>query len=272
MMRKSNTGGLNAGRLLFAALALACATAAAGAEEARRWELVLGGGAYSSAAYDGSDEQFAALAPYVRAEYERGNLSLRLSLTDGLTAMYFDLEKRFLSTLEFGWGAERNPETYSVLGASRSHDASTEKLLAGSPSVETLMRLEGKFGWVSPAGVIGVALEYRPTAVEEGDAENCFLPSLFYLLPLPVGESTELIVLARLRFMDDAFSGAWYAQGADAGIRDAEIAAQAEHTFARHWKLLALAGFTRYLGDAASSPYTATPNKYTAGVFALYSF
>jgi outer membrane scaffolding protein for murein synthesis (MipA/OmpV family) len=139
-------------------------------------------------------------------------------------------------------------------------------------------------GWISPVGILASALYYQPTLVS-GDADelfHAFVPSIFWLAPVPVTDRLTVTCLASLDFMDRRYAAAWFsveeptaelaAFRARAGLRDVQLIVRAEYRLTERLAATLLAGNLYLLADAADSPYTRTPYRLKAGGYLSYAF
>jgi outer membrane scaffolding protein for murein synthesis (MipA/OmpV family) len=250
------------------------------------WEVELGAGILRSPVYAGSDDWYVAPIPGFEVAYSTGRLSFSASLLDGLGATYVDERYGLLASVGINFGEERDSEEYSLVVVPTDHSERAGRLLEGTPTVRGLLKADLTLGALTPIGLVGAALGYRPTTVDYGDGQertyNGFLYSLFYVVGMPLGERLDFSALVSLEAMDRRYADAWYsleeetaaleAFGAGAGLHAVSLAVEGNYALSRRIGMSLLAGETLLLSDAARSPYTVQRFQTQLVLEALYRF
>jgi hypothetical protein len=228
--------------------------------------------------------------PSVDVSYTTGGLSISASILDGLGVSYMHEGRGILGSVSVNFGAERDSEGYSFLATQVDHDKRTRELLEDTPAVRTVVAADATLGVLTPVGVLGTTVGYRPSVVEYngpssgGDTDatyQAFVGSLFYMIGMPVTERLSVMAVLSLELMDADYADAWFTVEeptasldtfeAEAGLRDAQLALEASYMFADHFGLSLTAGEMVMLGDAAESPYTRGQFQTVAMLEAFYS-
>jgi hypothetical protein len=225
--------------------------------------------------------------PSVDVSYTTGGLSISASILDGLGVSYMHEGRGILGSVSVSPGTERDSEGYSFLATQVDHDRRTRELLEDTPTVRSVVAADATLGVLTPVGVVGTTIGYRPSVVEYdggGDADatyQAFVGSLFYMIGMPVTERLSVMAVLSLELMDTDYADAWFTVEeptasldtfeAEAGLRDAQLALEASYMFADHFGLSLTAGEMVMLGDAAESPYTRGQFQTVAMLEAFYS-
>jgi hypothetical protein len=231
--------------------------------------------------------------PSVDVSYTTGGLSISASILDGLGVSYMHEGRGVLGSVSVNFGAERDSEGYSFLATNVDHDRRTRELLEDTPAVRTVVAADATLGVLTPVGVLGTTVGYRPSVVEYSGASGpsggggtdatyqAFVGSLFYMIGMPLTERLSVMAVLSLELMDADYADAWFSVEeptasldtfeAEAGLRAAQLALEGSYMFAEHFGLALTAGEMVMLGDAAASPYTRGQFQTVAMLEAFYS-
>jgi len=231
--------------------------------------------------------------PSVDVSYTTGAVSISASILDGLGVSYMHEGLGILGSVSVNFGEERDSEGYSFLATQVDHDKRTQKLLEDTPTVRTVVAADATLGVLTPVGVLGTTIGYRPSVVEYNGASGggggggtdatyqAVVGSLFYLIGMPVTERLSVMAVLSLELMDADYADAWFtveeptasldAFEAEAGLRAAQLAMEGSYMFADHFGLSLTAGEMVMLGDAADSPYTRGQFQTVVMLEAFYS-
>jgi hypothetical protein len=172
------------------------------------WHPSVGIGVYLSNVYLGSNDYYLAPIPMAQTSYTKGDVSISLSLLDGLGMMYSNQQSGFSGSFTLTYGDERDSEEYSVMGIAMDHSDNTKKLLKDSPTVSTSVSVKAMLGYLTPIGTFGASIEYHPTKVQYGqygqeDTDyNGYLYSLAYSIEHPVTEKPIITAKLGVEFMN----------------------------------------------------------------------
>ena len=271
--------------LMLLVLIAGCCAPFAAAQDG--WDLSVGAGVAQTPVYEGSESYFMSPFPSVDVSYTTGGLSISASILDGLGVSYMHEGRGILGSVSVSPGTERDSEGYSFLATQVDHDRRTLELLEDTPTVRSVVAADATLGVLTPVGVVGTTIGYRPSVVEYdggGDADatyQAFVGSLFYMIGMPVTERLSVMAVLSLELMDADYADAWFTVEeptasldtfeAEAGLRDAQLALEASYMFADHFGLSLTAGEMVMLGDAAESPYTRGQFQTVAMLEAFYS-
>ncbi|MFP4206420.1 MAG: MipA/OmpV family protein [Spirochaetaceae bacterium] len=180
------------------------------------WDLSLGAGVAQSPVYEG---------------------------LDGLGVTYIHEGRGILAGVAVSPGAERDSEGYSFVVTQVDHDKRTRELLEDTPTVRTVVAADATLGVLTPVGLLGTTVGYRPSVVEYtrasgGDGTDAtyraFVGSLFYMIGMPVTERLSVMAVLSLELMDDDYADAWFSVEeptasldtfeAEAGLRATQLA------------------------------------------------
>ena len=273
---------------LLLALALVAATLAQPADADETWDFSLGAGTFLDSAYPGSPDHYVAPVVSFRAAYTRGKLTGFFSVLEGLGVNYLDPATGVLGSVVVGQGDRRHRESYSLVGFDIRHSDRTRQLLEGSDNLSTPLQANVTLGKVTRVGVVGLSLAYSPTTVESPEAgsdkatRSGFLYGLDYYIGLPVTGRLALAGMLAVKAMNGSYADAWYSAGgstaampvfaAGAGWKSAQLAVQLDYVISETVSLSLIAATTRFLGDAARSPYTVKNHQQTALMQVVYDF
>jgi outer membrane scaffolding protein for murein synthesis (MipA/OmpV family) len=264
--------------LVMLVLIVGCLAPFASAEDG--WDLTLGAGIVQSPVYEGSGDYYLSPVPNVAVSYTTGELSFSASLLEGLGVTYMNGNRGILTSLSVSPGPERNSEGYDLLFRHVEHTSRTSRLLEDTPTVRGIVTTNLTLGFVTPVGLVGAGAGYLPTSAEK--TYHGFLGSLFYMLPVPLGERVQVTAVATLEAMDLQYADAWYtvaedtgsldAFDADAGLRATQVALEGSFQMTDQFGVSLLVGEVILLGDAARSPYTEEQTQTTLMLQAFYHF
>ncbi len=277
--------------LMLLVLIAGCCAPFAAAQDG--WDLSVGAGVAQTPAYEGSESYFMSPFPSVDVSYTTGAVSISASILDGLGVSYMHEGLGILGSVSVNFGEERDSEGYSFLATQVDHDKRTQKLLEDTPTVRTVVAADATLGVLTPVGVLGTTIGYRPSVVEYNGASGggggggtdatyqAVVGSLFYLIGMPVTERLSVMAVLSLELMDADYADAWFtveeptasldAFEAEAGLRAAQLAMEGSYMFADHFGLSLTAGEMVMLGDAADSPYTRGQFQTVVMLEAFYS-
>ncbi len=259
-------------------LVLGCLGPFASAQDG--WSLTLGAGVAQSAVYEGSRDYYLSPFPSVAVGYTTGELSFSASLLDGIGVTYMNGDRGILTSLSVNQGPERNSDGYDVLFRHADHTDETGRMLKDTPTVRSIVTTNLTLGFVTPVGLVGAGAGYQPTSAEK--TYHGFLGSLFYMLPVPVGERARITAIATLEAMDSQYAEAWYSLAedtasldafeADAGLRATQLALEGGFQVTDQFGVSLLVGEVILLGDAARSPFTEERFQTSVMLQAFYHF
>ncbi len=277
--------------LMLLVLIAGCCAPFAAAQDG--WDLSVGAGVAQTPVYEGSESYFMSPFPAVDVSYTTGGVSISASILDGLGVSYMHEGLGIFGSVSVNFGEERDSEGYSFLATQVDHDKRTRKLLEDTPTVRTVVAADATLGVLTPVGVLGTTIGYRPSVVEYNGASGpsggggtdttyqAFVGSLFYLIGMPVTERLSVMAVLSLELMDADYADAWFtveeptasldAFEAEAGLRAAQLAIEGSYMFADHFGLSLTAGEMVMLGDAADSPYTRGQFQTVVMLEAFYS-
>ncbi len=273
-------------RVIIALAAASCLALTAANAQEEGWSFVLGGGAFLSNTYVGSEAYSPAAMPVAAAEYKKGGASLSASLLDGLGLSYFSMEKRLYGSLSANFGEERNRKTYSAGFLTADHGDRIAARLEGTADVSSSFYTELQLAYLSPVGLLGASAAYHPTEISGADGKETFrhgfLYSAFLLLPVPLTDKLSLTGFLGLGIMDASYAEAWHsvpesaaniaAFDAEWGLRDIQLFLQADYMFTRRLGLTFMAANQWLLGDAKDSPLTGAAYQLSAGLYTFLKF
>jgi outer membrane scaffolding protein for murein synthesis (MipA/OmpV family) len=264
--------------MLLLALAICCVAPFATAEDG--WDLTLGAGVAQSPVYEGSRDYYISPFPTVVVSYTTGDISFSASVLDGLGVTYMDGERGILASVSLSSGPERNSDGYDVLFRHADHSDETGRMLEDTPTVKSIVTTNLTLGVVTPVGLVGAGAGYLPTSAEK--TYHGFIGSLFYMLPVPIGERAQVTAIATLEAMDSQYADAWYslaedtdsldAFDADAGLRATQLVVEGGFQVTDQFGVSLLVGEVILLGDAARSPFTEERFQTSVMLQALYCF
>lgn len=264
--------------LVLLVLVIGCLAPFASAEDG--WDLTLGAGIVQSPVYEGSRDYYLSPFPTVAVSYTTGEVSFSASLIEGLGVTYANSDRGVLTSLSVSPGSERSRDGYDLLFRHADHTRETSRLLEGTPTAKGIVTTNFTLGFVTPVGLVGTGVGYVPTST--GKTYHGFLGSLFYMLPVPLGERVRITAIATLEAMDSQYADAWYtlaqdtgsldAFDADAGLRATQLALEGSLRITDQFGVSLLAGEVILLGDAARSPFTETQFQTSLMLQAFYSF
>jgi len=244
------------------------------------WAFSFGGGVLHEPVYEGSADTYRTPVPAARVEYTAGALSLSASLLDGLGVSYIHERSGVLGSIGVVPGPERNPDGYAPLFTEIDHSAETRRLLAGTPTVRSPVEADLMVGAVTPVGVVGATLGYRPIRGDRN--EEAFVGSALYMIPVPVTDRFAVMGLVGVEVMDGAYADAWYGLEEDtaalraydpaAGLRAAQLVLELTYRITERLGVSLLGRELVLLGDAAKSPFTERRFQTTAFLQAYYTF
>jgi outer membrane scaffolding protein for murein synthesis (MipA/OmpV family) len=203
--------------MVLLVLILGCLAPFASAEDG--WDLTLGAGVVQSPVYEGSGDYYLSPLPNLAVSYTTGEVSFSASLLEGLGVTYVDGDRGVLTSLNVSPGPERNSEGYDLLFRQIEHTDETSELLEDTPTVKGIVTTSLTLGFVTPVGLLGANAGYLPTSADK--TYHGFLGSLFYMLPVPLGERVRVTAIATLEAMDSQYADAWYTLADDTGSLDA---------------------------------------------------
>lgn len=248
--------------LVLLVLIAGCLAPFASAEDG--WDLTVGAGVVQSPVYEGAGDYYISPLPNVAVSYTAGTVSVSASILEGLGVTYMDEDRGILTSLSVSPGPERTSEGYDLLFRHVDHTTKTSRILEDTPAVKGIVTTNFTLGFITPVGLVGAGAGYLPTSAET--TYHGFLGSLFYMLPVPVGERIQVTAMATLEAMDSQYADAWYtlaedtssldAFEADAGLRATQLAVEGSFRITEQFGVSLLVGEVILLGDAARSPYT----------------
>ncbi|WP_420006252.1 MipA/OmpV family protein [Arenibacterium sp. LLYu02] len=225
----------------------------------KKWEFVLGGGAFYGPTFEGSNESEATGLPFFSVTYDdRFTLGI-----DGLSAKVYDNSGFSLTTklgYEFGWTEDDDPdlaglgdvEGGATLGFGIEYNADPFIVYADiDRSLGDSEGLVGKFG-VEVSRPVGRVLLGAGLSATYADANH--MQSYF-------GVTTA----------QSAASG-YATYTPEAGFKRADLELSATYMFSENWMLRGQVEFGQLLGDAADSPIVQEKTQTTAGLFVAYRF
>ncbi len=267
-------------------IALTCTEKMAEAKDG--WDFAMGGGVYSSNVYVGSEDYYITPFPTVEAVYGMDDVSLSLSLLNGIGVTYFNQENGLIGDITLTSGEERDSEEYSVLWIAKDHSERTKRLLADSPKVSTPIVVNGMIGYQVLNGIIGanigyhlIDVDYTLAGQKDPDYQG-ILFSLFYSVERSMTETLSFKAMLGVEYMNQDYADAWYSISqataeldlfdADAGLRDAMFSIGVTRMFSAHTGVSLLGAGTLLLADAGRSPYTVERFQPSTMLTAFYSF
>ncbi len=252
------------------------------------WSIRAGAAAAGTVIYDGSDDYVSAVLPEVEVAYSRERISLSTSVMDGIGVTFFDPGRGQLVSASVNVGSSRLREWNGVLSAPGSYSDRAKRRLSDTPNVEEFVAVDLTAGYLTPVGVVGAVVGYRPARVDppadrgRDRIEQGLLLSAMYLLPLPIGDRGAVEAIVLFDLMNESYADAWYALpyetdehsrfDAVAGLRSVRAILGFEHIFASNLGVGAQLGGTVLLGDAADSPFTVSRVQSSLVISTFYSF
>jgi outer membrane scaffolding protein for murein synthesis (MipA/OmpV family) len=236
------------------------------------FEMSIGAGVVGAPVYEGAREYYATPIPSVDLSWTRGGFSLSASVLDGLGVSYLHGGSGVLCSATLNSGETRSREEYAPLFSPVEHSRRTQRMLEGTPDASGLLAADATSGVITPVGLVGATAGYRPTTLDypaggaDDETLHGFLYSVFYMLPLPLGDRGQVTAIALLEAMDGRYAEAWYsldrttteldAFDAAGGLHRAQLVIEATGMITPRLGVSLLAAERALLADAAESPYT----------------
>jgi len=232
------------------------------------WEFRAGAGIAVTPVYEGAGAYILTPLPDLGASWTKGPLALSVSTIDGIGISTFHSDIGIMTHASVNTGSSREADFL--------------------PDVEGPLVVDIMAGYVTPLGIVGAVVRYRPVQTtgpgkrRDGELLHGFQYSVLYYLPLSENDRLSLGASALLDFMDGRYAKGWYSvhcdtahieqYDADAGIRATSVALDLELMITERIGLRAQVTETIPLGDAADSPYTDTWYQTNMTVTTFYSF
>ncbi len=252
------------------------------------WTFTLSGGIAGENVYLGSDDYYLTPLPNFRASYAKGKFNGSFSLLDGLGLSYRIPSLGLLASLSVKSGGTRNAKEYTLIGFPVKHSAKTQKLLEGTPNLDTPLEGNIMLAYLSPVGLFGASLAYHPTKVEynqanlKNETRQGYVYSLQYMIELPAAKRLTVSGLANVDFMDRNYADTWYSVDretnslntfkANAGLHSSTVAVEIKYQLSKRINFSFLGASTILLEDARNSPFTIEPVQRTMMLQTLYHF
>lgn len=257
--------------------------------QASSWDFTLDAALFAENVYVGSDEHYITPLPAFKATHSAGAYTYFLSLPlEGFGVSHVDEHSGLTSKLTMNFGGQRQAREYSVVGVGFEHSDRTRALLEGSPDVSTPVFVEAGLGYPTPVGILGAALGYHPTSIQQTGAEtdkdfrHGFVLTMQYLGFVPLSNKLSLSGIFNLELMDGNYADAWYGVDQEtaeldrfdsgAGLRDVQLALYANYQISEEVSLSLYGNSMILLGDAANSPFTVSRHQQTFLLRTSYSF